>query len=57
MITTQGETNQTTTEAGHEVDGVGADMVCCQYQIAFVLAVFLIDKYHHPPGAQFGNDV
>ena len=33
------------------------DMVGGQDQVAFVLAVFLVDQDHHAAGAQVGNDV
>jgi hypothetical protein len=47
----QRQADQAAAEAGHEVDGLGRDMVGGQHQVAFVLAVFLVDQDDHAAGA------
>ena len=41
--------------AGHEVDGFGSDVLRRERQVAFVLAVFVVDNHHHAAGADFRN--
>ena len=53
----EGQANQATSKAGHEVDRVGADVVGGQYQIAFVFAVFFIDQDDHFALAHVGHDI
>jgi hypothetical protein len=53
----QGQADQAAAEAGHEVDGLGRDVVGRQDQVALVFAVFLVDQDDHAAGAHVGNDV
>ena len=53
----QRQADQAAAEARHEVDGLGRDVVGRQHQVAFVLAVFLIDQDDHAAGAHVGDDV
>ena len=53
----EGQADQAAAEARHEVDGLGRDMVRGDHEVAFVLAVFLIDEDHDAAGAQLGHDV
>jgi hypothetical protein len=56
-LTGQGQADQAAAKAGHEIDGLGCDMVCCQYQVTFVFTVFFIDQDDHAAGTHIGNDV
>ena len=56
-FTREGEADQATAKAGHEVDGVGGDVVCRQHQVALVLAVFFVHQNDHAPSAHVGHDV
>src|SRR5579864_2457155 len=47
------QANQPAPMLGHEVDGLGRDFLGGQHQVAFVLAVFVIDNNDHSPGANF----
>ena len=51
LLLGQGEANQAAAIVGHERDGFGRDLVGRQHQIAFVLAVFVVDQDHHLAGA------
>ena len=51
------QADQAAAEARHEVDGFGRDVVGGQHQVAFVLAVFLVDQDDHAAGAHVGDDV
>jgi hypothetical protein len=51
------QADQAAAEAGHEVDGLGRDVVGGQHQVAFVLAVFFVHQDDHAPGAHVGHDV
>ena len=53
----EGQANQPAPKTRHEIDRLGADMVCRQDQITFVFAVFFVHQNHHATGAQFSNDV
>ena len=53
----QGQADQATAVLGHEVDRFGRDMVGGQNQVAFVLAVFLVDEDDHLADAHVGNDL
>ena len=53
----EGQANQATPKAGHEIDGLSCDMVGRQHQVAFVLAVFFIDQNHHAARFHVGHDV
>ena len=53
----EGQANQATAKAGHEVDGLGAHVVGGEHQVAFVFAVFFVDQDHHAASAQLGHDV
>ena len=48
-----GETDQPASMLGHEVDGLGRDLLGGHGQIAFVLAVFVVDDNDHAAGADF----
>ena len=52
----QGQANQATAKARHEIDGLGGDELCRQHQIAFVLAVLFVDQNDHATRAQLGDD-
>ena len=41
--------------AGHEVDSFGSDVLRRERQVAFVLAVFVVNNHHHAAGADFRN--
>ncbi len=51
------QADQAAAEAGHEVDRLGRDVVGGEHQVAFVLAVFLVDQDDHAAGAHVGDDV
>ena len=51
------QADQAAPETRHEVDGVGADVVGCHQQIAFVLAVFFVNQNDDASGAQVSHDV
>ncbi len=42
--------------ACHEVDGLGRDVIGGEHDVAFVLAVFLVDQDHHAAGGELGHD-
>src|SRR5258708_37705927 len=50
-----GETDQSATELGHEVDGFGGDFFRRDGEIAFVFAVFVVDHHDHATGADLLN--
>src|SRR5258707_6398060 len=50
-----GETDQSATELGHEVDGFGGDFFRRDGEIAFVFAVFVDDHHDHATGADLLN--
>ena len=55
-----GEADQAATILGHEVDGFGRNLLGRQRDVAFVLAVFVVDHDNHAAGANFldrGGDV
>ena len=43
--------------AGHEVDRLGRDMLGGEHEVAFVLAVFLVDEDDHAAGGQLGHQL
>ena len=45
------QADQPAAELRHEVDRLGRDMVGGEHQVAFVLAVFLVDEDDHAAGA------
>ena len=47
----QREADEPAAVAGHEVDGLGRNVLGGQGQVALVLAVFVVDHDDHPPGA------
>ena len=51
----QRQADQAAAIARHEVDGLGADMVGGQDQVAFVLTLLVVDEDHHAAGRQFGD--
>ena len=51
------QADQAAAEARHEVDRLGRDVFGGEHQVAFVLAVFLVDEDHHAAGAQFGDEL
>jgi hypothetical protein len=52
-----GEADQAASELGHEVDGFGGDFFGGEGEVAFVLAVFVVDHDDHAAGADFLNRV
>src|SRR6202171_6238691 len=50
-----GETDQSAAELGHEVNGFGRDLFRRDGEVAFVLAVFVIDHDDHAAGADLLN--
>ena len=53
----QRQADQAAAVLGHEVDGFGRHMVGGDHEVAFVLAVFLVDQDHHAAGGQFGHQL
>ncbi len=53
----QRQADQAARMAGHEVDGRGRDVVGGEHEVAFVLAVFLVDQDHHAAGGQLGDEL
>ena len=51
----EGQADEAAAVAGHEVDGFGRDVLGGQGQVAFVLAVLVIDHDHHAAGADLGE--
>ncbi len=51
------EANEAATEARHEVDRFRRDVVGGDDEIAFVLAIFLVDEDHHAAGGQVGDEL
>jgi hypothetical protein len=51
------QADQSAAVLGHEVDGLWRDEVGRQDEIAFVLAVLLVDKDDHAAGGQFGHQL
>ena len=49
----EGEADESTTVAGHEVDGFRGDMLGGQSEVALVFAIFVVDDDHHAAGANF----
>jgi hypothetical protein len=39
----------------HEINRLGGDLLRCQSQITFVLAILVVDDHDHPAGADFFN--
>jgi hypothetical protein len=48
-----GEADQAASVLGHEVDGFGRDLLGGERDVAFVLAVFIVDDDDHAAGADF----
>ena len=51
------QADQAAAVARHEVDGLGRDVVGGEHEVAFVLAVFLVDQDDHAAGAQLGDEL
>ncbi|MCY1240971.1 hypothetical protein D3C81_1348990 [compost metagenome] len=51
------QADQAAAVLGHEVDRFRRDEIGSQHQVAFILAVFLVDKDDHAAGTDVGNDV
>ncbi len=49
------QADQATSVLGHEVDGFGSDLFGGERQIAFVLAIFVVDDDDHSAGADLFN--
>ena len=56
-LAAQGQAHEAAAEAGHEVDGLGADVVGREHQVAFVFAVFFVHENDHAAGGELGHDV
>jgi hypothetical protein len=52
----QGQADEAAGVADHEIDRLGRHVFGGKYEVAFILAVFLVDQNDHAPGAQFVND-
>ena len=52
----QGQADQAAAEAGHEVDGLGRDLVSGNDHIAFVFAVLVVDEHDHAAGRDVGHE-
>ena len=53
----QRQTDQPARVAGHEVDDLGRDLLGRAHQVAFVLAILVVDDDDHAPFADFGDGV
>jgi hypothetical protein len=53
----QREADEAARVLGHEVDRLGRDEVRRDDEIAFVLAILLVDEDHHAPGLELGDDL
>jgi hypothetical protein len=53
----EGQADQATAKAGHEIDGVWRDVLGGEHQVAFVFAVFFVHQNDHATGAHVGHDV
>src|SRR5208337_2365994 len=51
----EGEADEAAAVAGHEVDGLGGDVLGGQGQVALVLAVLVVDHDDHAAGLDFGQ--
>ncbi len=49
------QADQAASELGHEVDGFGRDFFGGEGEVAFVLAIFVVDHHDHAAGADFLN--
>ena len=49
----EGEADEAAAIAGHEVDGFGSDVLGGEGEVAFVLAIFVVDDDDHAAGANF----
>ena len=52
-----GEADQAASVLGHEVDGFGRDLLGGEGEVAFVLAVFVVDDHDHAAGADLFDRV
>ena len=50
----EGEADEAAAVAGHEVDGLGGDVLGGQGEVALVLAVFVVDHDNHAARAEIG---
>ena len=48
-----GEADQAASVLGHEVDGFGRDLFGGEGEVAFILAVFVVDDHDHAASADF----
>ena len=51
----EGEADEAAAVAGHEVDGLGRDVLGGQGEVALVLAVLVVDHDDHAARADFGH--
>ena len=51
------QADQAARMAGHEVDGLGRDVVGGEHEVAFVFTVFLVDQDHHAAGGELGDEL
>jgi len=51
----EGEADESSAVAGHEIDGFGGDEFGGQGEVALVFAVFVIDNYDHAAGAELNE--
>ncbi len=52
-----GQADQSASVLGHEVDGFGRDLFGGERQVAFVLAILVVDNNDHAAGADFLNRI
>src|SRR5208283_3919994 len=53
----QGQADQASSVGGHKVDGLRRDHFCRHDQVAFVLAILIIDDDNHASASKFANGV
>ena len=53
----QREADQAARMPRHEIDRLGRDELGGEHEVAFVLAILLVDQHDHSPGLEVGDDV
>ncbi|MNY70942.1 hypothetical protein D3C86_2091780 [compost metagenome] len=56
MLVGQGQADQAAGFTGHEIDRGRSAGLCCQQQVALVLAVLVVDQEHHLALAKVFDD-
>ena len=57
MFSGEGQADEATAEAGHEVDGLRRDLVRRHDQIALVFTFLVIHDHDHPAASQIINNL